>query len=72
MIDQHHQPGSERIENGSRGQVIDITDDGEVLIQFDVTGPCEPSPARSSRPAARVRPATSTARKARPSPAPSS
>ncbi len=25
MIDQHHEPGVERIENGSRGEVLDIT-----------------------------------------------
>jgi conjugative relaxase-like TrwC/TraI family protein len=37
MIDQHHQPGSERVENGARGQVIDINETGEVLIQFDAT-----------------------------------
>jgi ATP-dependent exoDNAse (exonuclease V) alpha subunit len=38
MIDQHHQPGTERIENGSRGEVLNITPAGEVLIKFDVTG----------------------------------
>ncbi len=38
MIDQHHEPGSERIENGSRGEVLDVTEAGEVLIEFDVTG----------------------------------
>jgi ATP-dependent exoDNAse (exonuclease V) alpha subunit len=38
MIDQHHQPGVERIENGERGQVLDINDAGEVLVEFDVTG----------------------------------
>jgi conjugative relaxase-like TrwC/TraI family protein len=37
MIDQHHQPGAERVENGSRGEVIDINETGEVLIQFDAT-----------------------------------
>jgi ATP-dependent exoDNAse (exonuclease V) alpha subunit len=37
MIDQHHQPGAERIENGAKGQVLDITDEGDVLIQFDAT-----------------------------------
>ncbi len=37
LIDQHHEPGQERIENGSRGQVLDITPDGGVLIEFDVT-----------------------------------
>jgi conjugative relaxase-like TrwC/TraI family protein len=38
MIDQHHQSGEERIENGAKGQVLDITDEGDVLIQFDATG----------------------------------
>jgi ATP-dependent exoDNAse (exonuclease V) alpha subunit len=38
MIEQHHQPGVERIENGSQGQVLDITPSGEALIEFDVTG----------------------------------
>ena len=38
MIDQHHEPGVERIENGARGEVLDINEAGEVLIQFDVTG----------------------------------
>ncbi|MFI5037616.1 MAG: MobF family relaxase, partial [Solirubrobacterales bacterium] len=38
MIDQHHEPGVERIENGARGEVLAITEGGEVLVQFDVTG----------------------------------
>jgi hypothetical protein len=38
LIDQHRQPGVERIENGSRGEVIDINQAGEVLVEFDVTG----------------------------------
>jgi len=38
MIDQHREPGQERIENGSRGEVLDVTGAGEVLIEFDVTG----------------------------------
>jgi len=37
MIDQHHQLGAERVENGARGEVIDINETGEVLIQFDAT-----------------------------------
>ena len=37
MIDQHRQPGTDRIENGARGEVIDINEAGEVLIQFDAT-----------------------------------
>jgi ATP-dependent exoDNAse (exonuclease V) alpha subunit len=38
LIDQHHQPGEERIENGSRGRVLGITPAGEVRVEFDVTG----------------------------------
>ena len=38
MIEQHHEPGAPRIENGSRGEVLDITPAGEVLVEFDVTG----------------------------------
>jgi conjugative relaxase-like TrwC/TraI family protein len=38
MIEQHHEPGVERIENGSRGEVLDITPAGEALIEFDITG----------------------------------
>ena len=38
MIDQHYAPGEERVENGSQGQVLDVTADGGVLIEFDVTG----------------------------------
>ncbi|HTD10000.1 MAG TPA: MobF family relaxase [Solirubrobacteraceae bacterium] len=38
MIDQHHEPGMERIENGERGEVLHITNTGEVLIEFDLTG----------------------------------
>jgi hypothetical protein len=38
LIDQHYEPGVERIENGSRGEVHDINQAGEVLIEFDVTG----------------------------------
>ncbi|HUB74243.1 MAG TPA: MobF family relaxase [Solirubrobacteraceae bacterium] len=37
MIDQHHQPGAQRIENGAKGEVLDITDEGDVLVQFDAT-----------------------------------
>jgi ATP-dependent exoDNAse (exonuclease V) alpha subunit len=37
MIDQHHEPGVERVENGARGEVIDVNETGEVLIQFDAT-----------------------------------
>jgi conjugative relaxase-like TrwC/TraI family protein len=37
MIDQHRQPGTERVENGARGEVIDVSEIGEVLIQFDAT-----------------------------------
>jgi hypothetical protein len=38
LIDQHHEPGVERIENGSRGEVLYIGESGDVLIEFDVTG----------------------------------
>ena len=38
LIDQHHQQGVERIENGSQGHVLNITLDGRVLVEFDVTG----------------------------------
>jgi conjugative relaxase-like TrwC/TraI family protein len=37
LIDQYHEPGQERIENGTRGEVLDITPQGGVLIEFDVT-----------------------------------
>ena len=37
MIDQHHQRGAQRVENGAKGEVLDITDEGDVLIQFDAT-----------------------------------
>jgi conjugative relaxase-like TrwC/TraI family protein len=38
MIGQHHTPGEARIENGSLGQVIEISDAGAVVIEFDATG----------------------------------
>ncbi len=38
MIAQHNQPGAERVENGSQGQIIHMTPAGEITIQFDVTG----------------------------------
>jgi len=38
LIEQHRQAGLERVENGERGEVIDITDEGELLVQFDATG----------------------------------
>jgi ATP-dependent exoDNAse (exonuclease V) alpha subunit len=38
MIEQHHEPGAERIENGSQGEVLHVTPTGEALIEFDVTG----------------------------------
>jgi conjugative relaxase-like TrwC/TraI family protein len=37
MIAQHHQPGEQRIENGARGEVLDIDEEGHVLIQYDAT-----------------------------------
>jgi conjugative relaxase-like TrwC/TraI family protein len=38
MVEQHYQRGEERIENGSRGEVLDVTPAGEVLVEFDITG----------------------------------
>lgn len=38
MIDQHYEPGEPRIENGSQGVILDISADGEVQVEFDVTG----------------------------------
>jgi ATP-dependent exoDNAse (exonuclease V) alpha subunit len=38
MIEQHREHGQERIENGSRGEVLNITSAGGVLIEFDITG----------------------------------
>ncbi len=38
LIEQHREPGVERIENGSRGEILTITQAGEVLVEFDVTG----------------------------------
>jgi len=38
MIEQHREPGQERIENGSRGEVLDVTPAGGVLIEFEETG----------------------------------
>ncbi len=38
LIDQHRQPGTQRVENGSRGEIITITEAAEVLVEFDVTG----------------------------------
>jgi ATP-dependent exoDNAse (exonuclease V) alpha subunit len=37
MIDQHYEPGQQRIENGSQGEVLGISPAGEVLVEFDVT-----------------------------------
>jgi conjugative relaxase-like TrwC/TraI family protein len=38
LIDQHREHGVQRIENGARGEVLDIGAAGEVLVEFDVTG----------------------------------
>jgi conjugative relaxase-like TrwC/TraI family protein len=38
MIEQHHELGAERIENGSQGEVLQVTPAGEALIEFDITG----------------------------------
>ena len=37
LIDQHHEAGRQRFENGERGQVIDVNPAGEVLVEFDAT-----------------------------------
>jgi conjugative relaxase-like TrwC/TraI family protein len=38
MIEPHHKPGTARIENGTRGEVLDINEAGDALVQFDPTG----------------------------------
>jgi conjugative relaxase-like TrwC/TraI family protein len=38
LIDQHRERGQERVENGSRGWVLNVSRSGEVLVEFDVTG----------------------------------
>ena len=38
LIDQHHERGRQRFENGERGQVLDVNQAGEVSIEFDSTG----------------------------------
>jgi ATP-dependent exoDNAse (exonuclease V) alpha subunit len=38
MIAQHYEPGQQRVENGSQGDVLAVTPDGEVLVEFDATG----------------------------------
>lgn len=38
LIDQHHEPGRQRFENGERGQVLDVNQAGEVSVQFETTG----------------------------------
>jgi conjugative relaxase-like TrwC/TraI family protein len=38
MIEQHREPGQQRIENGSRGEVLDVTPAGQVLIEFEEIG----------------------------------
>ena len=38
LVEPHYERGKQRIENGSRGQVLDITPAGEALIEFDITG----------------------------------
>ena len=38
LIAQHYEPGTRRIENGSRGEVLDVLPDPGVVIRFDVTG----------------------------------
>jgi conjugative relaxase-like TrwC/TraI family protein len=38
LIDRHHEAGRARIENGSQGDVLNVTPAGEVQIRFDITG----------------------------------
>lgn len=38
MVAQHYEPGQQRIENGSQGDVLNVTPDGAVLVEFDLTG----------------------------------
>ena len=38
MIEPHRQPGKPRIDNGSLGEVLDITPTGGAVIHFDLTG----------------------------------
>ena len=70
MIDQHHQRGQERIENGSLGEVLEVSEAGEVLMEFDVTGQrAHPRRGGSRAWSGSAMRSTSTARRARPSPA---
>jgi conjugative relaxase-like TrwC/TraI family protein len=38
LIEQHREPGLPRVENGERGEVLEIGRGGEVLIEFELTG----------------------------------
>ncbi|MHB1569362.1 MAG: MobF family relaxase [Solirubrobacteraceae bacterium] len=38
LVEQHYEPGAERFENGERGQVLQVREQGDVLVAFDVTG----------------------------------
>src|SRR4029077_18855729 len=38
LIEQHREPGVERIENGSRGEILTISETGEGLVEFDLSG----------------------------------
>jgi conjugative relaxase-like TrwC/TraI family protein len=38
MVAQHYEPGQQRVENGSQGDVLEVTPEGAVLVEFDVTG----------------------------------
>jgi conjugative relaxase-like TrwC/TraI family protein len=38
LTSQHYTPGQTRIENGSQGEVLNITDTGQVTVRFDLTG----------------------------------
>lgn len=38
LVEQHHQPEAERFENGERGTVLEISQTGQALVEFDITG----------------------------------
>jgi len=38
LVKPHHTPGEPRVENGSHGEVLDITHNGAAVIKFDRTG----------------------------------
>lgn len=38
LVEQHYEPGAERFENGERGEILEVGEQGDVLVEFDVTG----------------------------------